>query len=207
MKKLSINLLFCFSILSSFNSFSQSFSGKGSKQYLMGIGFCKNNVWYPENEKALKGHFNPLSTQITCKGEFGIGKYVGIGFSIGLDYSNDPQNGYYQDFFFNEKQFYSLNIPVGAFGNFHFLQLITDLTKTEFTKHFDAYLGIDLGSGPSFLFARQAYKEYGNDFGYLLYGGPYLGVRYVQNNKFNFYTELGSGNSYVNFGVVFTPTK
>lgn len=202
MKKIYLFCLF-YCLFFTFSSNAQAFGGKGSKQLSIGLGVSKYNTWYPENNKALKGNFKPISTQLSFKGEFGIAKYIGIGFSIGADFCLDPENGFYGDFLFYEKHFYSFNIPVGAFGNFHFLQLINDLTKKDFAKNLDVYVGVDFGAGPSFLFPRQNFKSYGKDRGYLLYGGPHVGIRYFTKEKLGVYAEVGYGYSFLNGGIIF----
>lgn len=188
---------------------AQAFGGKGSKQFLIGVGMAEYNTWYPEDGSGLKGRFSPLSGILNFQGEFGVGQYVGIGFSIGVNYSSrvrDKNNwvGYNNPFYNGGKdEFWSIGIPVSILSNFHFLQLINDKSGKNFAEKLDVYVGLSLGAGPSFLVPRKNFKNLGGDVGVMIFGGPHVGIRFFPKEKFGIYLEAGYGKSFLNGGICF----
>ena len=186
---------------------AQAFGGKGSKQFLIGLGMVEYNTWYPEDGTGLKGRFSPLSGIFNFQGEFGVGQYVGIGFALGVNYSSRVRNnwpGYVAPIYGNYKdEFWSIGIPVSVIGNFHFLQLINDKAGKNFAEKLDVYAGLSLGAGPSFLVPRKGFKNLGGDVGVMIFGGPHVGIRFFPADKLGIYLEAGYGKSYLNGGVCF----
>lgn len=193
--------------------YAQAFSGKGMKSIQIGIGLSEHHAWYPENGKGPKGHVTPNALNLNIQFEFGIAKYVGLAGSIGFDYaSNLSRNtigyGYYGSPLlgnaYGSSSFRSFAIPITFTGDFHFYQLIQDKTgKSLHADKLDIYAGLDFGSGPGFAVPKSAYKAYGSDVGYMIYGGPHVGVKYYFNEKIGVYLEAGYGKSYLNGGVNF----
>lgn len=190
---------------------AQAFSGKGLKSIQIGIGLSEHNAWYPENGKGPKGHVNPLAGNLNVQLEFGIGKYVGLGGSIGFDYaSNLSRNsvgfGYIGSPLlgnaYGGSSFRSFAVPITITCDFHFFQLIQDKSgKSLNAEKLDIYAGLDFGSGPAFAVPKSAYKSYGSDIGYMIYGGPHVGIKYYFNEKTGVFLEAGYGKAYVNGGV------
>lgn len=186
---------------------AQAFGGKGSSQLTIGLGVTQHRTVYPENGKGPKGATNPLYGQLNFQFEFGIAKYVGLGVHIGGEYANNLSrsfNGLYNIYGLNinsNSAFRSVGIPVSFYGNFHFMQLIGDKSGKSIAEKMDVYAGLSIGSGPAFAIAKKEYKEYGNDVGFLIYGGPYVGIRYYPKSNIGFYAEIGYGKSYFNGGL------
>jgi hypothetical protein len=192
---------------------AQAFSGKGLKSIQIGLGLSEHHGWYPENGKGPKGHVSPLAGNINVQLEFGIGKYVGLGGSIGFDYaSNLSRNsvgfGYYGSPLlgnsYGSSSFRSFAVPITLTADFHFFQLIQDKSgKSLHADKLDIYAGLDFGSGPAFAVPKSAYKSYGSDVGYMIYGGPHVGIKYYVNEKMGVFLEIGYGKAYLNGGVNF----
>ena len=183
---------------------SAAFSGKGSKQFLIGLGLNEHQTWYPENLKGPKGHWSPLTGALTFQGEFGVHKYVGVGFTIGVQFSrNLEESDLFSPLISNPySQFWTIGIPVGVIGNFHFFQLIADKSGKDIHQdQLDIYAGFSLGSGPSFAIARDGYTSNGNDIGVTLFGGPHVGIRFYPKSNVGVYLEAGYGKSYLNGGL------
>lgn len=192
--------------LQSSNSFSQAFGGKGTKQFLLGLGLTNHFTIYPENGKGPKGTTNPLYGCVSAQLEFGIAKYVGIGGTLGFEFANNLSGGFNGPNVVllgiaNNSSFRSIGIPIGVFGNFHFLQLIADKTGKTFAEKMDVYGGLSFGSGPAFAIAKNGSKNYGNDVGFLAFGGPHVGFRYFPSSSIGVFVEAGYGKSYVNGGM------
>ncbi len=184
--------------------FSQSFGGKGSKQFQIGIGLTEHDGWYPENAKGPKGHVDPLAGLINFQGEFGVGKYVGIGFSIGAEFSQNLSSnlGATPLLGVSYSSFWSIGVPVGGFGNFHFFQLIADKSGKEIhSDKLDIYAGLSIGSGPMFAIPKAAYPNLRSDVGFMIFGGPHAGIRFYPSSNVGFYLEVGYGKSYLNGGL------
>jgi hypothetical protein len=182
---------------------AQTFEGKGSKYLSIGVGMARYNTWYQENQIGLKGKFNPISTVLAFQAEFGVGKYIGVGLGAGIDYCANAENNASFGYTFYNKSFKSVNVPIFLAGNLHFMQLINELTDTKVNEKLDLYIGLVVGSGPSFLSAYKQYGYLGKETGYIFFVGPQLGIRYYPTTKFSYFLELGSGRSYFNGGICF----
>ncbi len=188
---------------------AQAFGGKGSKQFQIGIGLTQHDTWYPTNGTGPKGHVKPRAGVVQFQMEFGIHKYIGIGVNLGVSFAKNIDRSVlgiggilfaYNDY----NAFWSVSIPVGVYSNFHFYQLIADKSgKNMHADKLDVYAGLSLGSGPAFAIAKKDYKAYGNDVGYMIFGGPHVGARFFPKEKMGFYLEAGYGKAYVNGGIVF----
>lgn len=203
---LSLGLLLTTTLFTS-NAFSQAFGGKGSKQFLIGLGMSELRAWYPEDGSGVKGWHSPLSGTLSFQGEFGVGKYVGIGFMLGANFSSNLGNyGWGSNWILpgvNQSNFWSIGVPVSVLSNFHFLQLINDKAGKNFAEKLDVYVGLSFGSGPSFVIPKSGYKHLGGDVGFVLFGGPHAGIRFYPGQKVGIYLEAGYGKSYLNGGICF----
>lgn len=210
MKKIIVQLclFFLISIIHN-NSFAQAFGGKGSKQFTVGLGITQHWTNYPENGKGPKGNTSPLYGSLNLQLEFGIAKYVGIGCNIGGEFANNLSRktiGYNYLIGYGlgagtSSAFRSIAIPIGIHGNFHFLQLISDKSGKSIGDKMDVFAGISFGSGPAFAVAKKDYKNFGNDVGFILYGGPHVGMRYYPTSNIGIYVEAGYGKSFLNGGI------
>lgn len=198
-------------VAGTFTVFSQGFSGKGSKNFSIGIGLSEHFNFYAENNKGYKGRLDPTAFNVMAQMEFGIHKYVGLGFHVGFDFSPGLGGaGIYTNGVVipgNSSGYTGFAIPVGMQGNFHFLQLIADKAGKSFADNLDVYAGISVGSGPAFAVAKSAYKDaphfYESEVGFLIYAGPHAGIRYFFKDNVGVYAEAGYGKSYVNGGFIF----
>ncbi|GAA0874868.1 hypothetical protein GCM10009118_12760 [Wandonia haliotis] len=207
-KKMVMIATVLFSVVNVGSVNAQAFGGKGSKQFLIGLGMSELRSLYPEDGSGLKGWISPLSGQLSFQGEFGVGKYVGIGFSIGANFSANMNDnlgvGYAWPYGVGgNSNFWSIGIPVAIISNFHFLQLINDKAGKTFAEKLDVYVGLSLGSGPSFVIPKSGYKHLGGDVGVMIYGGPHAGIRFYPKDKFGIFLELGYGKTYLNGGICF----
>lgn len=206
-------------LMFSFNSNAQAFGGKGSKSVSISLGMASYNTWFSRNGTGLGGHFSPLSGLFSVQGEFGVGKYVGIGFDAGFNISNGlggfgatPSPYYYNghdwddDYYYGpggwSSAYWGFGIPISVIGNFHFLQLIADKTGKTFAEKLDVYAGLALGAGPYFAFTKSGFKNR-NDVGVMLIVGPHVGIRYFPADKVGIHFEMGYGKSLFNGGVTF----
>ncbi len=186
---------------------AQSFSGKGAKVLTLGLGLTQHWTSYPENAKGPKGSTSPLYASLNIQMEFGIAKYVGIGGTIGFEYADNLSRNSLGVVYLNglnigsNSSFRSLAVPIGVFGNFHFLQLIADKSGKSFAEKMDVYAGISFGGGPAFAIAKSDVTQLGNDVGFIAFGGPHVGIRYYLTDKLGIYAELGYGKSYANGGL------
>jgi len=189
------------------NSSAQAFGGKGSTQFQIGLGLTQHDTWYPTNGKGPKGRAKPTSGVIQFQMEFGVHKYIGIGVNIGVEFARNYDRsglGLVTYAYNNYSAFWSLAVPIGVHSNFHFYQLIADKSgKNMHADKLDVYAGLSLGSGPAFAITKSAYKAYGNDVGFMIYGGPHVGARFFPKEKMGFYLEAGYGKAYLNGGIVF----
>jgi len=190
----------------------KAFEGKGSKTISLGIGGSSFKSWYPTNGKGPKGWWHPFYGTLNVQGEFGVHKYVGVGFNIGVSACRNL-NGFsrYSALLgYNEySSFWSVSIPVAVTANFHFYQLIEDKTrKSIHGDKLDIYAGANVGAGPAFAFAKKGLTD-GNgntlkgDVGFVVFGGVQVGVKYYPKSKVGMFLEVGYGKTLVNGGVSF----
>jgi hypothetical protein len=170
---------------------------RDSKVIAIGVGgsdfiHFDPNLYY-SNTRA----FTRVTGQFNLQGEFGVQKWVGLGFTTGVGGSaiNVPYHP-------------EVNMPIGMICNFHFYQLIADKTTRNIrADRLDIYGGISIGSG----FAA-IYNNYRTPEGFvvhsmtthaLFFAGPQLGLRYFVTPTFGVNAEAGWGKSFVNAGFVF----
>jgi hypothetical protein len=183
------------------------FKGKRAKVLTLGLGITEHYTFYPENGTGPKGRTSPLYGSLTLQMEFGIHKYVGVGGYLGVEYANNLSRrslgvGVLTGFgIYSNSSFQSLAVPVGVFGNFHFLKLIAEKSGKSFADKMDVYAGISFGSGPAFALAKSGFENLGNDTGFILHGGPHVGIRYYPKSRIGVYAEAGYGKSYLNGGL------
>ena len=213
--------------------FAQAFEGKGSKQFLIGIGMNQHRGFFTQNGKGIKGAYSPNSGGLNLQMEFGIHDYVGLGFFAGVEafgdlrrggglnpgYTGGYYGGGYYGLGYTGSSYWGMAVPVGFHANFHFLQLIADKTGKTFADKLDVYAGLSVGSGVMFVFARDAYKNsyvkdaYDdgyivngsdlNDVGPMIYGGGHVGIRFYPSSNFGIFAEVGYGKSLVQGGICF----
>lgn len=176
--------------------YSQAFS-KGTKSLTLYFGGA-NMLHIPTNYSYYsgvfgRGFFSPITGQMGVEMEFGVHKYVGVGFNVGV---GGRANSYV---FSNE-----LNVPVGAFANFHWWQLLDDkVGKDMKSDKLDLYAGVDLGSGVALHFDGN-----GNTYtDALVFAGPHLGIKYYPIERLGIGGELGYGKTFANFGLTFKLNK
>lgn len=167
--------------------------GKGSKVLTLGVG--------ASNFHHLDGHYynrpglryraySPTTGQLAFHGEFGVHKYVGLGFFTGVGGRAGWTNNYLGTW----------NIPLGMLANFHFYQLIADHASRDIHADvLDIYAGLSLGSGLAFTYYSDAVVRVIP----ILYGGPHVGIRYFFAPKVGITAEAGYGKSNGMFGFVF----
>ncbi|PHR47268.1 MAG: hypothetical protein COA32_07550 [Fluviicola sp.] len=194
MKK-SLIILFALSLVLTIpnQSNAQAFGGKGSKAFLVGVGFSNYPTFFTENNVGVKGTYNPFGFNVGVQGEFGIHEYVGLGFTAGATFSGSLGSapGFGNVFASNWS---NIGIPLGMIGNFHFLQLIADKTGGSFAEQMDVYAGLALGAGPSFAIPKPGSNVSG-DVGVLFIGEVHAGIRYYFNDKLGVFAEVGQGRS------------
>jgi hypothetical protein len=130
--------------------------------------------------------------------EWGIHKYVGLGFTAGLTggrYGWGYGPGY--GFGYGSGGYGLLSVPVGIIANFHFYQLIEDKTSKDIHgDKLDVYAGLNLGSGIGFAPSPGHVNA-------LFFAGPQVGVRYYVTPTIGLGGEVGYGKSFINGGVTF----
>lgn len=181
---------------------------KESKQISIGLGAA--DMWHFGTwDRTVYGYygtaFAPITGQLSVQGEFGVHKYVGVGFNVGIGGRSHPRYatvwtpgyvyGYGSEF----------NIPLGAIANFHFYQLIADKTGKGGKMHsdkLDIYAGLNLGTGVAIHPADGGYFT-STQISALFWAGPQLGINYFFTPKIGVKGEFGYGKTFVNAGVVF----
>lgn len=133
--------------------------------------------------------------------EWGIHKYVGLGFAAGImggRYGWGYGYGYYGYGYGGGYGGYGvLSVPVGIIANFHFYQLIEDkTTKDIHGDKLDIYAGVNAGSGIGYVPTPRVLSA-------LFFAGPQVGVRYYFKPNIAVGGEVGYGKTFVNGGVTF----
>lgn len=171
---------------------------KNSAILSLGVGaseFFHLDGYYYNNEPGPYPHawYAPVTGQINFQGEFGVGKYVGLGFTTGIGGRGPLYSGYGGE----------MNIPIGMICNFHFFQLIADNTgRSIHADKVDVYVGANIGSG-----IALAYYAGDTRLEPIVWGGLHFGVRYYFAPRVGVNAELGWGKSIVNAGLVFKLQK
>lgn len=203
MKKVKFMLLLATLGLFASNSQAQGFGGSGSKYLQLGLGISNHYAIYSDYDRAYNNNFGAFNLQM----EFGIHKYVGLGFMIGAEVGIG-NIGYYGPYApgLAGSPYWSFGLPVGMIGNFHFLQLISDKAGKSFADKLDVYAGLNIGSGVAFRNVRKKYKDdvfYDSNVGALFFIGPHAGIRFFPKENIGIYAEAGYGKSYITGGVIF----
>lgn len=182
-----------FTVLS-LNAYSQEFV-KGTKMLSFGLGL---------GDRYLGSGYNMVVPPIQANFDYGITDklgigHIGIGGLIGFSANRYRwRNG----FFFNDDfEYRYTNLTIAARGTYHF---VLDV------KGLDLYGGVILGYNissvkvnyPAGYVKNGFYGEYENSYGGPI-GGLFGGARYMFNDKFGIYGELGYAVSYLNVGVTF----
>jgi hypothetical protein len=175
---------------------------KNTKVLSLGFGasqfFHLDNYYYGNpyqgNPRTGRNWYWHTTGQINFQGEFGIHKYVGLGFTTGIGGRAGALYGYNGE----------LNVPIGMIVNFHFYQLIADKTgKNIHADKLDIYAGANIGSGVAATFYRNSNNPDVVRIVPLAFGGLHAGVRYYFKPKVGVNAEVGFGKSLVNVGFVF----
>jgi hypothetical protein len=207
MKKVKFMLLLATAGLFASNAQAQGFGGSGSKYLQLGLGVNQHYSLYSDYDRAYNTNYGAFNLQM----EFGVHKYVGLGFIVGAEVSMRGAGYYYGGIYAPgyappKSAYWSVGVPIGFIANFHFLQLIADKTGKSFANKMDVYGGLNIGSGPAFRNVREKYKNdvyYDSRVGALFFIGPHVGFRYFPKEKIGVYAEVGCGKSLITGGVVF----
>lgn len=209
MKKVKLMLTLATVVLLTGNySQAQGFGGSGSKYLQLGLGYNQHYSLYSDYNRAYNTSYGAFNLQM----EFGIHKYIGLGFVVGAEVSARTAGYYYGGIYAvdyikpSNSPYWSVGVPIGFIANFHFLQLIADKTGKDFANSLDVYGGLNIGSGPVFRNVRKKYKDdiyYDSHVGALFFAGPHVGIRYFPSEKVGIYAEAGYGKSIITGGVVF----
>ena len=208
-KLVKISMLSLAFFLATFTAQAQGFGGKGSKYFQLGFGASSHFQFYNDN-KINDNYVYRTALNFNAQFEFGIHKYIGLGLHVGFDFSPNGGAYYYAGYYpgyYTGSTYSTIGIPVAFFGNFHFLQLIADKTGNNFADKLDVYAGLSVGSGPAFAVPKRQYKDapynYSTAVGFMVFGGPHVGIRFFPKDNFGIYAEVGYGKTYGTFGVVF----
>ena len=146
------------------------------------------------------GWANSINGGINVQMEWGIHKYVGLGFTAGLTggrYGWGLGYGHGYGYGYGYGGYGILSVPVGIIANFHFYQLIEDkTTKDIHGDKLDIYAGLNVGSGIGFAPTPR-------DLNALFFAGPQVGAKYYVTPKIGLGLEVGYGKTFVNGGVTF----
>ncbi len=194
MKKKLIVLLLIAACMLSFNFAHAQAWQRHSK--VISIGFGASQFFHIDNYYSTKkgdihvrDWYWPITGQINLQGEFGVHKYVGIGFTTGFGGRSHYGNDYIGEF----------NIPVGIIANFHFYQLIADKrSKAKHADKLDLYFGANVGSGIAIAYYKGLHRTTP-----LAFGGLQFGLRYYFSPKVAVNAEFGWGKSLANIGFSF----
>ncbi len=171
-------------------SFAQAFQ-KGDKLLSLGVGpayyiHYGSSGYY--SRYYYGGYYSRLSGVLSFQAEFGIHKYVGLGFSVGVGGSGGY--GYWDP---------ELVVPATFLANCHFYQIIADkVSKDIHADKLDIYAGLNLGSGIGFFPGN-------GDIYPLIVAGPQVGVRYYFKPGIAVHGEFGYGKTLFTAGLTFKP--
>jgi len=204
MKKVRFMLLLATVGLFASNSQAQGFGGSGSTYLQLGLGINQHYTLYPDFNRSYNNQYGAFNLQM----EFGVHKYVGLGFVVGAELDFRNSDYYYGGpiVVHNGPPYRNFGIPIGFIANFHFLQLIADKAGKTFADKMDVYGGISVGSGPVFRSVRGPYEDdpgYTSELGALFFLGPHAGFRYFPKENIGVYAEIGYGKSLATTGVIF----
>lgn len=166
---------------------------KNSKVLSLGFGLSnfyrfdeRFGPWVPRPGRV----HSTSSGQFNFQMEFGIHKYIGLGFTTGIGGRAGLGYGYLGE----------VNVPIGMVTNFHFYQLIADRTgKNIHADQLDIYAGMSIGSGIAFTY----YTNENARVVPMVWGGPHAGIRWHFAPRVALNAEVGFGKSVVNAGFSF----
>jgi hypothetical protein len=202
MKKIFFLFLLATVVATNF-SFGQAFEKKG-KYLNLNLGGAQ--MWHIGGDLKRDYYgftgYAPITGQIGVQMEFGVHEYVGVGFTTGFGFGAGIGRGYWGGYYGGYYTYSpEINVPIGAFANFHFYQLIADkVSKNIHADKLDIYAGLNLGSGVAVFFPKYDDKAYVSA---LFFIGPHVGVRYFFTEKVAVNAELGYGKSFINGGITF----
>lgn len=191
-------------VVLSFIGFSSALAQDGSRSFYKGhtnfsLGLAGSHMWHFHNGNA----YGLLSGGTQFQMEWGIHKYVGLGFSMGIQggrwgawgvWGNVGGPGF-------------IAIPAGVVGNFHFYQLIADNTSKDIKADvLDIYGGLNLGSGIAFYpNNRNNTGNWAAPASALIWGGAHAGIRWYFNPRWALNGEIGffAGKSFITAGVTY----
>ncbi len=199
MKKILFALTVILALTTTSNSLQAQAWERNSKVLALGIGTSKffhfDDYYFYDYKHPKHGnrYYWPNTGQFNIQMEFGIHKYVGLGFTTGMGGRGGrgwgPNPYYYRG---------EMNVPFGLIANFHFYQLISDnSSKNIHADKLDIYVGVNAGSGLAF-----TYYENTTRIRPIAFGGFQAGVRYYFTPKLGINGEVGFGKSMVNLGIV-----
>ena len=192
MKKILYALIIVSALALTFNQAKAQAWEKSITVLSLGFGasqFYHLDDYYYAGSERIHHMYSPVTIQINFQGEFGIHKYLGLGFTTGIGGRGSLRNDYAGE----------MNIPIGMIFNFHFYQLIADKSaKNIHADQLDIYAGLSAGSGVAI--------AYYSDFTRVVpiaFGGVHLGIRYYFTPMVGVNLEAGIGKNLVNAGFVF----
>jgi hypothetical protein len=167
---------------------------RNSKVLSIGFGGANFIHFDPNGYYGPRYGYSRLTGQFTFQGEFGIHKYVGLGFTTGVG-GGTGWYGYYPE----------LNVPIGFIANFHFYQLIEDKTSRDIHgDKLDIYAGLNVGSGFAVVYDRgPGPRPRATFITPLFFVGPTVGLRYYFVPKVGLNAEFGYGKTLAQIGFSF----
>jgi hypothetical protein len=192
MKKICFVLMLASVLILTSNQAKAQAWERDSKVLALGFGasqFFHIDNYYYNNGPGFRSWYWPLTGQLNFQGEFGVHKYVGLGFTTGLGGRGGLLYGYAGE----------INTPIGFLVNFHFYQLIADHASRDIhSDKLDIYAGASVGSGVAVAFYNNTTRIVP-----LAFGGLHVGLRYYFSPKVGVNGEFGFGKSLINAGFVF----
>lgn len=192
MKKLMHNLMMVSIVMCATQLANAQAWGRHTNVLSVGIGpsqYIHLDRYYYTDAPVPRLYYWPVTGQFNFQGEFGIHRYVGLGFTTGIGGRGPVSRNYLGE----------LNIPVGLIANFHFYQLIADKSSRNIhADKLDIYAGVNAGSGVAFTYYNDAIRAVP-----LAFGGLQAGIRYYFVPRVAINGELGFGKSIANVGFTF----
>lgn len=208
-KKLIVILIFAVSLAPGFKLQAQAFD-KDTRELTAFIGGA--DLFHIPVGYNFNSFIYPTTVEAGVEGEFGIHKYVGLGFDAELGGRGNKRVGYavlpapvYYTSFYAE-----FNMAFGVEANFHFYQLIADKVSNGDKLHadkLDIYAGLNTGTGfalhPTYVDNMGNTKTVADA---LFYVGPQAGARYFTPN-IAVNGEVGWGKTWARVGFTFKLNK
>lgn len=179
---------------------------ESSKVITLGLGGSYHHSFLPgyyveDGEGSLYNGraWGGLKGSLLLQGEFGVHKYVGVGFVTGFTGSAATARRGYLGYSRFSTSTNSFNFIAGAQANFHFYQLIADkVSKDIHADKLDIYAGANLGTGVGYNFSADNIEV-------PVWGGLHFGARYYFTEKIGVYLEVApyTGKSFISGGVAF----